>query len=463
MTLIASISGIRGTLGGKPGTGLTPPDIVGFVTAYVRMLRERFPEGSLKIVVGRDGRKSGPAVNKLVCGTIQLCGADVVDLGLSTTPSVEHAVLWHGANGGVIITASHNGAEWNALKLLNHLGEFISDDEGVTLLKYAERGDFTFSSADQMGVYITDYQSIERHVETVLHHPLVNIEAIRNAQFKVAFDGINSTGGIALPLLLKELGVQEVFPLNHTPDGNFAHNPEPLPEHLTDICTLIKKTGADVGFVVDPDVDRLAVVSEDGTLFGEEYTLVAVADYVLSVDEGNTVSNLSSSRALRDLTIKYGREHFAAAVGEVNVVKKMKEVYAVIGGEGNGGVILPSLHYGRDALAGVALFLTALAVKQITCSMWRKTLPQYQIRKKKLEVDIRGNIQQLFEYLVAEYPDAEVSRVDGLKLDFPDGWIHLRKSNTEPVVRIYSEAATAYRADDLANSIIAKIETYATI
>ncbi len=460
MTLIVSISGIRGTIGGEPGKGLTPPDILRFVTAYCRMLRMQHPDGRVKVVVGRDGRKSGPAINRMVCGVLQLCGVDVVDLGLSTTPSVELAVTWHKAQGGIILTASHNGAEWNALKLLDHKGEFISEAAGRELLLLTEKGMETYPDEGSKGHYTTDYQSIERHVEAILQHPLVDIEAIRGAQLSVAFDGINSSGGIALPLLLKELGVNNVFPLNDQPDGQFAHNPEPLPEHLGQLRDLVKKKKADVGFAVDPDVDRLAIVCGDGSFFGEENTLVAVADYVLSVTPGNTVSNLSSSRALRDVTNRYGQQYYASAVGEVHVVEMMKQVEAVIGGEGNGGVILPSLHYGRDALAGVALFLTALAKRGGTLQEWKQSLPEYHIKKNKVDVGTVDDIEGLFDAVADRYPEAETSRLDGLKLDFHEGWVHLRKSNTEPIIRIYSESCSAEGAEALAAEVMEVMKSY---
>lgn len=463
MTLIASISGIRGTVGGIEGEGLTPHDILKFVSAWVRMLKEAVPGRSHKVVIGRDGRTTGPAISRLVCGTLQLCGVDVIDLGLSTTPSVEMAVTWHKADGGIILTASHNGAAWNALKLLNSKGEFISAAEGERLLKLAKQSDTMYPDHAQVGHYHTDYQSIERHVEAILQHPLVHVDAIRNAGLKVAFDGINSSGGIAIPLLLNELGVSEVIPLNEQPNGLFAHNPEPLPDHLTEIAGLVVKKRADVGFVVDPDVDRLAIVSEDGSLFGEEYTLVAIADYVLSFVQGHTVSNLSSSRALEDIASRYGVSRYAAAVGEVNVVAKMKEVNAVIGGEGNGGVILPDLHYGRDALAGIALFLSLLATRKISCSALRKSYPDYSIRKNRLELSEGIMPERLFEAVASHYAHGILDRTDGLKVDLPHGWIHLRLSNTEPILRIYSEAGTSEVADELAFEVMNIIQKHVNI
>ncbi len=457
MTLITSISGIRGTVGGLPGEGLTPPDIVRFVVAWASMMQTRYKGERIRVVVGRDGRMTGPAINRLVCGILQLCGVDVVDLGLSTTPSTEMAVPWHKAHGGIILTASHNPAEWNAMKLLNDRGEFISAQEGEAILRGAEQTDVLFPAADKVGDYVTDYQSIERHVDHILDEPLVDIEAIRNAGLKVAFDAVNSTGGIALPLLLGELGVAEIIPLNEKPDGNFAHNPEPLPEHLGDLSLLVKKMGADLGFAVDPDVDRLAIVCENGEPFGEEYTLVAVADYVLSCRQGNSVSNLSSTRALRDITEKRGGRYTASAVGEVNVVHVMKEVDAVIGGEGNGGVILPSLHYGRDALAGIALFLTWLAKSRMHCSDLRKTYPDYHIRKHRIQLSQDTDVGAILQRVESAYPSAEIIKTDGLKIDLAGGWIHLRRSNTEPIIRIYTEAQTPEMADSLAREVMALI------
>jgi phosphomannomutase len=451
MALITSISGIRGTIGGRPGEGLTPADLLKYVRAYAGMLAGGVQGRRIKVVVGRDGRSSGAAINRMVCGTLQLCGADVVDLGLSTTPSVEMAVVWHKADGGIIITASHNPAEWNALKLLDNQGEFISAEQGERLLQEAEEPGTEFPQYGSLGDYITDYQSIERHIDAVLDHPLVDAAAIRAAGFSVAFDGINSTGGIALPLLLKELGAEEIFPLNEVPDGRFSHNPEPLPEHLAEISGLVVKRKCDVGFVVDPDVDRLAVICEDGSPFGEEYTLVAVADLVLAAGPGDTVSNLSSSRALRDVTGWHGGRHHASAVGEVNVVAMMKKTGAVIGGEGNGGIILPSLHYGRDALIGIALFLTLLAKKGLSCSDLRKLYPDYVIRKYKVNLEPGMDPDALLEEVAEQFPAEQINLSDGLKVDFPEGWIHLRKSNTEPIMRIYAEGTTAMEADRLAS------------
>ncbi|MFO7723296.1 MAG: phosphoglucosamine mutase [Bacteroidales bacterium] len=461
MALITSISGIRGTIGGRPGEGLTPADLLKYITAYAGIIAEGIEGRRAKVVVGRDGRTSGAAINRVVCGTLQLSGVDVIDLGLSTTPSVEMAVVWHKADGGIIITASHNPAEWNALKLLDSQGEFISAEAGERLLMEAEKPGAEFPLYSGMGEYATDYQSVERHIDAVLDHPLVNAAAIRAAGFRVAFDGINSTGGIALPMLLKELGTEEIIPLNEVPDGRFSHNPEPLPEHLSAIRELVVKRKCDVGFVVDPDVDRLAVICEDGTPFGEEYTLVAVADLVLASMPGDTVSNLSSSRALRDVTAWHGGTHHASAVGEVNVVDMMKQTGAVIGGEGNGGVILPSLHYGRDALIGIALFLTLLAKRGVSCSALRKTYPEYVIRKHKVVLDGSMDADMLLEKFSAHFPANQVNRTDGVKVDFAEGWVHLRKSNTEPILRIYAEAATAEEADKLARLAMEQIENQA--
>ncbi len=463
MALISSISGIRGTIGGEAGKGFTPPDIFRYTLAYVRLLRELHPDEMIRIVVGRDGRSSGIAINRMVCGLLQLSGAEVVNLGMSTTPSVELSVTWHKAHGGIIISASHNGAAWNALKLLNSRGEFISSEQGEKLLEIAEDSSYEYPNYNNIGGLTSDYQSIERHVEAILQNPLVNTDAIRQAGFRVVFDGINSTGGIALPLLLEELGVSEIIPLNEKPDGRFAHDPEPLPANLTEIIETVKKNKADVGFVVDPDVDRLAIICEDGTCFGEEYTLVAVADYVLSVSPGDTVSNLSSTRALKDVTFRYGKTHHASAVGEVNVVEMMKKVNAVIGGEGNGGIILPSLHYGRDALAGIALFLSYIALKEVLCSELRRSYPEYFISKNKIALSEKLDIGKLFDHVAANFDPSCLSSIDGLKIDLPEGWIHLRKSNTEPIIRIYSEAQDENTANSLAEKIIKIISSYAQV
>jgi phosphomannomutase len=460
MTLIRSISGIRGTIGGKVGEGLTPVDLLKYVITYAAMLSEEAAGKRAKIVVGRDGRTTGAAINRLVCGTLQLAGADVVDLGLSTTPSVEMAVVWHKADGGIILTASHNPAEWNALKLLNRYGEFISAEAGASLLQRAEEDMPVFPGYQAIGEYVTDYQSIDRHIEAVLNHPLVDTGAIRAAAFRIAFDGINSTGGIALPLLLRELGAEDIIPLNELPDGRFSHNPEPLPEHLTELSELVVKKKCDLGFVVDPDVDRLAIICEDGKPFGEEYTLVAVADYVLSQTPGNTVSNLSSSRALHDVTVGHSGQYHASAVGEVNVTEMMKLTGAVIGGEGNGGIIVPSLHYGRDALIGIALFLTHLALKGMKCSELLKTYPRYVIRKHKVTLAPDADPDQLLEKMAVHFAGFQVNLIDGVKVDFEEGWVHLRRSNTEPILRVYAEAATSEDADRLAHSVMKLIEDH---
>lgn len=457
MTLIKSISGIRGTIGGLKGSGLTPPDILEIITSYSKSLKDIYSDKKLKVVVGRDGRTSGIAISKLVCSSLQLCGINVIDLGLTTTPSTGIAVKWHKAHGGIVITASHNTEEWNALKLLNNMGEFISEKQGEALLSKSNFTDIKFPVHNDIGIYSTDHQSIEKHIKLILECPLVNIDAIKEAGLTVAFDGINSAGEIAIPILLKELGVSKIIPLYGEADGKFRHDPEPLQENLSEIIDLVKKSNADVGFVVDPDVDRLAIISEDGSFFGEEYTLVAVADYVLSLKKGTTVSNLSSSRALRDITEKHGAKHYASSVGEVNVVKMMKDKSAVIGGEGNGGVILPSIHFGRDALTGIALFLSYMTESSLKCSELRKKLPEYTIKKSKMTFSENTDIDKIFESVADHYKNYTINRSDGVKIDMPDGWIHIRKSNTEPIVRIYSEGKTAKKAESLVNDIIDKI------
>ncbi|MBN2745697.1 MAG: phosphoglucosamine mutase [Bacteroidales bacterium] len=461
MTLIKSISGIRGTIGGHAGESLTPTDIMKFTAAYSLQLRNKFPNQSMKVVVGRDARISGEMVNRLVTGTLMAMGVNVVDLGLSTTPTVEMAVTYHKANGGIILTASHNPAQWNALKLLNEKGEFINDAEGRELLEIADRNNFEWSYIDKIGTCDRDYDSIKHHIENILDLELVDVEAIQQANFKVAIDAVNSTGGIAIPALLRELGVDEVFELYCEPNGHFPHNPEPLPEHLTDLSNLILKKKADVGFVVDPDVDRLAIVMENGEMFGEEYTLVAVADYILQSKIGNTVSNLSSTRALRDITESVGAQYYAAAVGEVNVVAKMKETDAVIGGEGNGGIIYPELHYGRDALVGIALFLTYLAKRKLKVSELRATYPAYFISKNKIELAPSMNVDSVLESIAKKYSDFDVNTIDGVKINFANEWVHLRKSNTEPIIRIYAESNSMANADLLASKIIGEIRELA--
>ena len=456
MTLIKSISGIRGTIGGRAGDGLTPIDIVKFTAAFGKILIQK--TGNRKIVVGRDARLSGAMVNNLVVGTLQSIGADVVDLGLSTTPTVEIAVPMEKAAGGIILTASHNPGQWNALKLLNHKGEFISDVEGKEVLALGESLDFDFAEVQDLGQVKVDDTYLQKHIEAVLALEYVDVEAVRKANFKVAVDAVNSTGGIFIPALLTALGVQTVYKIYCEPNGNFPHNPEPLKEHLTDLSDAVLSNGADLGIAVDPDVDRLVFMMEDGELFGEEYTLVAVADYILQNKRGNTVSNLSSTRALRDITQKHGGEYFAAAVGEVNVVTKMKQVGAVIGGEGNGGVIYPASHYGRDALVGVALFLTHLAKMGKTVSQYRAELPQYHMSKNKITLTPELDIDNLLANMQEKYAQEDHSTIDGLKIDFENEWVHLRKSNTEPIIRIYSEGPTQEAAEAIAKKIMQEIE-----
>ena len=455
MTLIKSISGIRGTIGGDPEDGLNPLAIVKFVAAYATFIRKNTKVTTNKIVVGRDARISGPMVKQVVLGTLMGMGFDVVDIDLATTPTTELAVAMEGACGGIILTASHNPKQWNALKLLNEKGEFLNAAEGAEVLALAAKEDFQFVYVDHLGKVITDTTYIQKHIDSVLKLDLVDVEAIKAANFKVAIDCVNSVGGIAIPALLEALGVKQVLKLNCEPTGHFAHNPEPLPEHLTDISNLIRTEKADVGFVVDPDVDRLAIVCENGEMFVEEYTLVAVADYVLSRTPGNTVSNLSSSRALRDVTRRYaGCEYNAAAVGEVNVVTKMKETNAVIGGEGNGGVIYPASHYGRDALVGIALFLTHLAKKQMTVSELRATYPPYFISKQKVQLTPEIDVDAILAKVKEKFAQYDITDIDGVKIDFPDKWVHLRKSNTEPIIRIYSEAHTMQEAEELGGELI---------
>ena len=457
MTLIKSISGIRGTIGGLPGEGLSPVDIVKFTAAFASFIKKQSGRQSIRIVVGRDARISGEMVNNLVAGTLMGMGADVIDGGLSTTPTVEMAVTRHKADGGLILTASHNPAQWNALKLLNNQGTFLSAEEGAMVLELADKGQFEFAHVDLLGKYSSDSTMINMHIEEILKLPLVDIEAIRQKDFRVAIDCVNSTGGISLPQLLDRIGVKQVETLYCEPNGKFPHNPEPLPENLTEISALVKKTKADLGFVVDPDVDRLAIITEKGEMFGEEYTLVAIADYVLRSKIGNTVSNLSSTRALRDVTEVHGGQYFAAAVGEVNVVQKMKEVNAVIGGEGNGGVIYPGLHYGRDALVGIALFLTFLAKSGKSCSALRAGYPQYYMSKNKIELSPGLDVDRILARVAKSYKNQQVNLIDGVKIDFENEWVHLRKSNTEPIIRIYTESETQEKAQNLANKIMAEI------
>ena len=458
MTLIKSISGIRGTIGGRPADNLTPIDIVKFTTAYSRLIKDKNPEKRITIVVGRDARISGSMVDSLVEGTLLGCGVDVINVGLCTTPGTEMAVITYKADGGIIITASHNPRQWNALKLLNERGEFLDDAEGKEVLAMAEDVAWDYPTIDHIGKVIRREDFNAKHIEQVLALPLVNVGAVRQRKFKVVVDAVNSVGGVVIPALLKELGC-EVVELNCEPTGEFAHNPEPLPENLTEISEVIRKEGADLGIVVDPDVDRLAFVMENGEMFVEEYTLVAVADYVLKHTKGNTVSNLSSSRALSDVTARYeGCSYAAAAVGEVNVVKKMKDTGAVIGGEGNGGVIYPELHYGRDALVGVALFLTYFAGLDITMSELRKTYPAYYASKNKIELTPEINVDLILETIKNRYSNEKVNDIDGVKIDFAENWVHLRKSNTEPIIRVYTEAKTMAEADALAKRFISEIE-----
>ena len=457
MTLIKSISGIRGTIGGHAGDNLTPLDVVKFTTAYARLIAERNPGRKLTIVIGRDARISGEMVANLVEGTLLGCGVDVVNVGLCTTPGTELAVTAHKADGGIIITASHNPRQWNALKLLNGEGEFLSDAEGKRVLAMAEEEDFAYPEIDGIGLVVSRESYNERHIEQVLALPLVDVEAVRARKFKVVVDAVNSVGGIVMPELLRRLGC-EVVELNCEPTGEFAHNPEPLPQNLTQNAQVIVREKADLGIVVDPDVDRLAFVNEDGTMFVEEYTLVAVADYVLSHKVGNTVSNLSSSRALRDVTERHGGRYYASAVGEVNVVAKMKEVGAVIGGEGNGGVIYPELHYGRDALVGTALFLTHLAKCGMTMTQLRATYPAYYASKNKIELTPAIDVDKVLREIKARYAGEKVNDIDGVKIDFAENWVHLRKSNTEPIIRVYTEAKSMEEADALAQRFIGEIK-----
>lgn len=461
MSLIKSISGIRGTIGGQAGEGLNPLDIVKFTAAYATVIRRMGASDSKKIVVGRDARISGEMVLHTVIGTLMGMGFDVVNIGLATTPTTELAVTGENAAGGIILTASHNPRQWNALKLLNEKGEFLNAAEGNEVLSIAAAEDFDFATVDQLGKLTEDFSYTQKHIDSVLALDLVDVDAIKNAYFKVAIDCVNSVGGIAIPALLEALGVQKIEKLYCEPNGQFPHNPEPLPEHLTDISALMKEGRADVGFVVDPDVDRLAIICENGAMFGEEYTLVAVADYVLRHTPGNTVSNLSSSRALSDVTRALGGEYNAAAVGEVNVVAKMKETGAVIGGEGNGGVIYPDSHYGRDALVGIALFLTHLAKSGKKVSELRATYPPYSIAKQKVELTPDIDVDALLLAVKEKYAQYDITDIDGVKIDFPDRWVHLRKSNTEPIIRVYAEAATPQEAEETAAGVMSVIREMA--
>jgi len=458
MTLIKSISGIRGTIGGNPDEGLNPLAIVKFVAAYATFIRSNTKKTSNKIVVGRDARISGPMVKHIVVGTLIGIGFDVLDIDKASTPTTELAVIMSGACGGIILTASHNPKQWNALKLLNEQGEFLNAAEGNTVLQIAASEDFEFADIDHVGEVIADNTYNRKHIQSVLKLPLVDVKAIKAAKFRVAIDCVNSVGGIIIPELLDALGVKEIFKLHCAPHGDFAHNPEPIPENLTEISHLMQHAKADVGFVVDPDVDRLAIICEDGEMFGEEYTLVAVSDYVLSHTPGNTVSNLSSSRALRDVTRSYGCEYNAAAVGEVNVVAKMKDTHAVIGGEGNGGVIYPELHYGRDALVGIALFLTHLAKKKMKTSELKATYPPYFISKQKVQLTQGMDVDAILAKVKDKFSAYEITDIDGVKIDFPDKWVHLRKSNTEPIIRIYSEAHSMQEAEEIGGELMQVIK-----
>lgn len=462
MTLIKSISGIRGTIGGIPGDNLTPIDAVKYAAAYGSWVKKQRDKDSHRVVIGRDARISGDMLQQLVMNTLIGLGIDVVDVGLSTTPTVEMAVALEHADGGIILTASHNPKQWNALKLLNNKGEFLNAEAGQQILDIANAEDFNFSEVDDLGKISKNEAYIDIHIDEILELPLVNKEEVKKAGFKVVVDGVNSTGGIAVPLLLDALGVSTVK-LFCTPNGEFPHNPEPLKEHLGDLMNKVKAEGADFGIVVDPDVDRLAFVDENGDMFGEEYTLVAVADYILKNKKGNTVSNMSSSRALKDVTEMHGGNYFASAVGEVNVVEKMKAENAVIGGEGNGGIIYPDLHYGRDSLVGIALFLSHLAEKNISVSQLRKQYPSYFMSKKKIQLTPQLDVDGILKAIEENYASENMSTIDGVKIDFPENWVHLRKSNTEPIIRIYTEAKSQNEADQLADRFITEIKTIAKL
>jgi len=458
MALIKSISGIRGTIGGRAGDNLTPEDAVLFAAAYAMWLKSNHDIDNIRVVIGRDARISGPMISQLVTQTLVACGIDVIDLGLSTTPTVEVAVPDFHAQGGIIITASHNPKEWNALKLLNQKGEFISFEEGNKLIQIADRGNILYEHVDHLGqIQYIENGYIDEHIEKILALPLVNIPLIKKSRFRIAVDAVNSTGGIAIPRLLKKLGVDYIYELYCEPNGHFPHNPEPLPAHLADLSYWVVQEKCDLGITVDPDVDRLAMVCEDGSMFGEEYTLVAVADYILEHTPGNTVSNLSSTRALKDITEQKGHRYESAAVGEVNVVKRMKEIHAVIGGEGNGGVIYPALHYGRDALVGIALFLSHLAHKKSTASSLRDSFPAYVISKNKIELTADIPLDSLLDKLALHYAHHSINTEDGLRIEFESGWVHLRRSNTEPIIRIYAESKNEKQANQLAEEIITQI------
>jgi phosphomannomutase len=462
MTLIKSISGIRGTIGGKVGDNLTPVDAVKFASAYGTFLKQNSSKEKLKVVIGRDARISGPMIHNLVVNTLVGLGIDIIDLGLSTTPTVEVAVPMENADGGIILTASHNPKQWNALKLLNAKGEFLNGADGAKILEIAEAEAFDFSDVDSLGEVTPNDAYMDIHIDEVLELPLVDAEAVAKRKFKVVVDGVNSSGGIIIPKLLEQMGV-ECVKLYCEPNGHFPHNPEPLKEHLGDICKLVVEEKADFGIVVDPDVDRLAFISNDGEMFGEEYTLVAVADYVLSKTPGNTVSNMSSSRALRDITEKHNGSYQASAVGEVNVVELMKSTNAIIGGEGNGGIIYPELHYGRDSLVGVALFLTHLASLDMTVAELRASYPQYYMSKNKIELTPQIDVDGILATLTETYKSENISTIDGVKIDFPTEWVHLRKSNTEPIIRIYTESKTQQAADDLAVRFVNELKAIANI
>jgi len=458
VALIKSISGIRGTIGGKPGENLSPLDIVKFTAAYGSWIRQN--NTLKKIVIGRDARISGQMVSNLVVNTLASVGLDVVDLGLSTTPTVELAVVWENAAGGIIITASHNQKEWNALKLLNHLGEFLNEEDGAFILEKAKKEDFLFSAIDKLGSVSFNNTYLQKHIDTVINYPLVDIESIKKRNYKVVVDTINSTGALVIPALLKALGVEEVILLHGEVNGKFAHNPEPLPENLVALSATVQKSKADFGIAVDPDVDRLCFVCEDGSMFGEEYTLVAVADYVLGKKKGNTVSNMSSTKALKDITLKHGGHYYPSAVGEVNVVHKMKEVEAVVGGEGNGGIIIPDLHYGRDALIGIGLFLSALSHNKNGIRSFRSRYPDYFISKNKIELQKGIDVTQIFDKIKKKYKNQPVNTDDGLKIEFDNDWVHLRTSNTEPIIRIYAESNFETTANNIALRLMHDIKEF---
>jgi len=462
VALIKSISGIRGTIGGTPGTSLTPVDIVKFTAAFGSILQQSNPvkRTPSKIVIGRDGRMSGEVIRSLVSSTLISLGFDVIDLGLSTTPTVEIAVKMENADGGIILTASHNPKEWNALKLLNNQGEFISSETGASVLEKAAREDFIFTPVEKLGTIITDDTYLQKHVEAVASYPLVNAKAISKKNFKIVVDAINSTGAIFVPALLRALGVTDIILLNKEVNGKFAHNPEPVPEHLSGLSNEVIKHRADLGIAVDPDVDRLCFVCEDGSMFGEEYTLVAVSDYVLKKKKGNTVSNMSSTKALKEITIQHGGDYFPSAVGEVNVVNKMKEVNAVIGGEGNGGIIVPDFHYGRDALIGIGLFLSHLALQDKSIKSLRQVYPDYFIYKNKIELTNGFDVKNIFEKIKKKYKNHPVNTEDGLKIEFDNDWVHLRTSNTEPIIRIYAESDFETKANNIAQRLMQDIKEF---